>query len=50
MLGNVMERQISEVSMNVTERHNFRANLEIMTFRYLKTIVFDKCFSKLQHY
>ena len=25
-------------------------NLEIMTFRYLKTLVFDKCFTKLQHY
>ena len=25
-------------------------NLEIMTFRYLKTLVFDKFFKKLQHY
>ena len=25
-------------------------NLEIMTFRYIKTLVFDKCFKELQHY
>ena len=25
-------------------------NLEIMTVRYLKTLVFDKFFKKLQHY
>ena len=36
--------------MKIKMKYPTGQNLEIMTFRYLKTLLFDKFFKKLQHY